>query len=646
MTNKIAKFGAAFAGVAMALSFATPAGAVTVAELQAQITALMAQLSALGGGSSVSTTFTTDLTIGSTGSQVSALQSWLVSRGFLTMPAGVAMGYFGNLTKAAVAAWQASAGISPAAGYFGPKSRAALASAGGVTTGGTTTGGTTTGTTGITTPGVEGTMTVTSAPVSTGTLYEGDMMKDVLAFKVKAQNSDIAVQRVKLNLGTATTIYNKIYQKVYVVNDAGQVLASSDLNSSTVVKDGNNYYITLAGFSYVVPKDSTKTISLKADVRPSIDSTDIDTETYTITLADNGVRGTDGAGIDQYSPTTGSSITKTISFSGSLTDSASLTLSTNSNNPLSQEVIAADGANNNELDKATLLTFDIKADKDDVLLTDLVATVNKSIAATNAVTASSTFLYADGNVIGTASLSGATATFNDINFSIPKDTTKTFTLKVDIRGATAVQGDFTASVANSGLTGENTIGDNVSKTGSATSNHLYVRSVGPIFTLVGTPTIVKGALPVQNNYATSTAAATFNLHIKAVGASILFGSNASTTYPMVSNGTGAPARSFITYLGGASNNPSVSSSTDFAVPSSGVVNDSTNATFTLQEDQEITIPVTFTIQGNTTAGVGVTYGSYSIGLERINWLPANGSQSSSTFMSSQTNWRTGSVTLP
>ena len=40
------------------------------------------------------------------------------------MPAGVAYGYFGNLTKAAVAAYQTSVGITPAVGYFGPITRA------------------------------------------------------------------------------------------------------------------------------------------------------------------------------------------------------------------------------------------------------------------------------------------------------------------------------------------------------------------------------------------------------------------------------------------------------------------------------------------------------------------------------------------
>jgi len=99
---------------------------VTVASLQAQINALMAQLSALQGGSATGTAvqYNTNLTVGSTGADVTELQQMLVAKGFLQMPAGVSYGYFGPLTKAAVAKWQRAFGISPAVGYFGPISRA------------------------------------------------------------------------------------------------------------------------------------------------------------------------------------------------------------------------------------------------------------------------------------------------------------------------------------------------------------------------------------------------------------------------------------------------------------------------------------------------------------------------------------------
>ena len=77
-----------------------------------------------------SATFSRDLTLGSTGADVTALQNWLISKGH-TIAAG-ATGYFGAQTRAALAAWQAANGITPAAGYFGPITRAKVTPSGNV----------------------------------------------------------------------------------------------------------------------------------------------------------------------------------------------------------------------------------------------------------------------------------------------------------------------------------------------------------------------------------------------------------------------------------------------------------------------------------------------------------------------------------
>jgi peptidoglycan hydrolase-like protein with peptidoglycan-binding domain len=71
-------------------------------------------------------TFSTDLKRGSEGEEVVKLQTFLESKGFLVMPQGVAKGFFGDRTVAALAAYQAKAGIVPPAGYFGPVTRAKI----------------------------------------------------------------------------------------------------------------------------------------------------------------------------------------------------------------------------------------------------------------------------------------------------------------------------------------------------------------------------------------------------------------------------------------------------------------------------------------------------------------------------------------
>lgn len=63
--------------------------------------------------------YTRDLTIGSTGSDVAALQEFLVGEGY-TVPI---TGYFGSDTQSALASWQSANEVSPAVGYFGPITR-------------------------------------------------------------------------------------------------------------------------------------------------------------------------------------------------------------------------------------------------------------------------------------------------------------------------------------------------------------------------------------------------------------------------------------------------------------------------------------------------------------------------------------------
>lgn len=65
-----------------------------------------------------------DLSLGSKGEGVVSLQTNLEQTGLLTMPAGVAKGYFGPATKRALMRYQAQVGVR-ATGYFGAMTRAA-----------------------------------------------------------------------------------------------------------------------------------------------------------------------------------------------------------------------------------------------------------------------------------------------------------------------------------------------------------------------------------------------------------------------------------------------------------------------------------------------------------------------------------------
>jgi peptidoglycan hydrolase-like protein with peptidoglycan-binding domain len=70
---------------------------------------------------------------GAKGASVIWLQTFLIS--MRSGPAATALseagatGYFGSVTKAALAEYQKKNGISPAAGYFGPTTRARITAA-------------------------------------------------------------------------------------------------------------------------------------------------------------------------------------------------------------------------------------------------------------------------------------------------------------------------------------------------------------------------------------------------------------------------------------------------------------------------------------------------------------------------------------
>lgn len=133
----------------------------TNAELLTLITSLLNQISQLqtqiagqqgGTGAIASYNFAKDLRIGAKGTDVTNLQKFLVAKGFLKLSPTAKYGTFGPLTQNAVAAYQRSKRITPAAGVFGPKTRAvanveartlASTSGSGVSTTGsvTTTGG-------------------------------------------------------------------------------------------------------------------------------------------------------------------------------------------------------------------------------------------------------------------------------------------------------------------------------------------------------------------------------------------------------------------------------------------------------------------------------------------------------------------------
>jgi len=235
------------------------ASAQSTASLQAQIAALLAQIQQLQGqlntGSNVSANFAHDLTVGSKGADVSALQQILISKGFLTAVASPT-GFFGPATKAALAKWQASVGISPASGFFGPKTRAFLNSA---------VVGTNPGTNPGTTPGpVVAPASGLSVALSAQNPVAGALISS--AGSAAARVPVLAVDYTAGNAGPVTVTELK-FHKTGVISDSS-ISGAYLLQNGRVIAQYNSIsggVIDFSGLNWQIAAGQTQTLTLAID---------------------------------------------------------------------------------------------------------------------------------------------------------------------------------------------------------------------------------------------------------------------------------------------------------------------------------------------------------------------------------------------
>ena len=496
-TNAIAKIAAAVAGlslVAMSLAFsAVPAKAAVDAATQAKIDALMAQIAGLqGGSSSASMTFTMDLHTGSSGADVTALQNWLISKGY-SIPAG-ATGYFGAQTASALAAFQAANGISPAAGYFGPVTRAKVNSMAG---GSTTTGGTSTG-------GLSGgEADLRNFDLLAGDdLMEGDSDAEIAVAKFDVDGGDARLQRVTVDFQavTASTYSEKPWDYVDSLSvyldgkkigdaDAGSKSDWDKEDDDSVHSASTDYYTIDISVNGVVSEGDKAELSIRADAQASIDGTDL-SQTFKVQVPTDGIRAVDSQGIQQY---TGDGEEITLAFNAA--ESGDLTIKKASDTPVAGTLVVDDTDTSDSFD---VLKFEIKnSDAADSLLTDLTVTVATSSSAgpdtdiTDIIRSAT--LTVNGDEFDGDINSNNTIDFNDLDVTLDGDDTTDFTLSVELFGQSghyvATGQALTFSVTSSNVTAEGAdTGDAVTgsnKSGTATG---YAQSIA-----------VNGGITVEGN---------------------------------------------------------------------------------------------------------------------------------------------------
>lgn len=302
--KQYSKFQKGMVGGMLALSFliaGAPAQAVaaapSIADLQAQINQLLAQLETLRNNTAPTTCvpFTVDLTAGRIGSDVTRLQQLMISKGH-SIPAG-ATGYFGEQTRKAVASYQRSENITPAVGYFGPVTRAKV-NATCVST--PTNPGTSTTTS--SNPNLQGEASFRDYQLKAGddtTLEERDENRAVADIEFTVEDGDATLQRIDLVFKPDTANNEKdawdTFTEVSIWDDNNRI-ARINTSSKSAWRDINRSTgeasLRISGLNHSLAEDSDVVLTIKVSVANNIRGIN-DDENWAIHVPNNGIRALD-----------------------------------------------------------------------------------------------------------------------------------------------------------------------------------------------------------------------------------------------------------------------------------------------------------------------------------------------------------------
>lgn len=545
MSMKKIFIGFAVVALLLGVSF-TSVKAATIDELNAMIAQLSAQIAALQGGSPMVTSAPVPpLKVGSSGIQVTALQNFLISKMY-SIPAG-ATGYFGTQTKTALIAFQLANNISPAVGYYGSITAGVVStmmvgvnpppmgnyppgctsnSGYSMTTGSPCSGGSnlppgctstmgfspTTGVKcdGSTTPG--GSDNALSGGAGSVDSYDemskfsneqvGEEEEDVeiAGLEIEADDgSDLEITAVRLDFSTqpGNDDLDEFITEVSLWLD-GEEVARVDADE---FNDDNDWTktVTLDDGAVIAAGETAELVVAVSGVS-NVDSGDAGDDWGLDFIS---VRFVDGQGASVTDTTGTDAFTWDVNTFATATG-VDLKTKLSSDNPDSGTV---DVDPTDDTDDVELLSFTLEADGSDIEVKDLpinFATSTGGTATTLASVAATVYLVIDGeeyseNTSGSQVVqgpSGATVTFDDIDYTITDGDTVTILVKADINDTEAgafVDGDaltasFTASNRNS-MDAEDETGEDLAsndKSGTASGNAQVFYAAGIRVTLVST----------------------------------------------------------------------------------------------------------------------------------------------------------------
>jgi hypothetical protein len=441
---------------------------------------------------SAATTYTRDLTIGSTGADVVSLQDTLVAKGFLVIPANVSKGYFGSLTKTALMNYQKSVGIAPALGYFGPLTRAHFNNLG------STPAGDDNGDDDEDSElqGGEGDIKdfdILGNPSNTD-LDEGET-DEVLGFEFEAEDSDIRLERVEIlasstNSGSQSDDPWDYIESARLMADGEELAEVTDLDDEDSWDEestDDTWTFRFEDVNFVVEEDETAKFYVEFTSVDNLDSDDEDAE-FQISINDDGLRVVDGEGIDIEE--------------GDSTDTAEVTFAGEVNGDLESNIDEDDNEDrivfvdeDSETEGVEIMRFTIESNEGDNTIDQLQVAL-ATTTATNTTLAeviSSLRLEVDGDEISSESVpSGtgtSTVTFEDLedDFVVGEDEEVEVVVYADIEAQEGNYGEgyeFNATVRGAGIDAEDANGDDVTISENVTGGDIELRVDGVTFEFV------------------------------------------------------------------------------------------------------------------------------------------------------------------
>ena len=446
----VAKFAVAFVAVAMLVSLVAPvAQAQTTEELQAMINDLLAQVAALqgtvGSGDSMAAgvcpfTWTRTLNMGATGADVMTLQKFLNADPETRVAvsgagsAGNETSYYGPATGAAVAKFQTKyradiltpLGLVNATTFFGnstmAKANKLCATAPVVTDDSSddSTDDSDDDSTDTTLKGGESSIDNSfNAKAGDDTdLEEGQEDAPVMDVEFDVEDGDIKVGRVDVAVdhtsGTETNPWD-VFETVSLWVD-GDMIAEMDANSkSDWEKDKpatGDYRLRFTGLSQIWREDDQAEFTVGVTLANSIDG---DTGTWDIFIPTDGIRGIDGAGINQYTGNT----SDTVSFDfGAQGGDDELIVKSSSDDPAATTLKVESNAKS---DWTSVFVYDLDTD-------DSISDITVETLAVGVVVSSSTF---DG-LISDARLTVDGTTYTDFTYTNGASVTLLFDIDDDL----------------------------------------------------------------------------------------------------------------------------------------------------------------------------------------------------------------------